>query len=66
MDAKLVEGLFQACLFDMCALESDPTAQNTLKCAAYEQLNTFCLNYARANKLNWLFPWRTPTACRTF
>ena len=64
MGSNLANGIWDACRFDMCALEGDSTAQSQIRCAAYEQLNTLCINFANANNLNFNSNWRTALNCR--
>lgn len=63
MGSAEVDGIYKACLYDLCASENKPT-QSTLRCNSYSQLNSKCLNYAKINGLTWNFNWRTPTNCR--
>lgn len=59
MDSTLLNSMFKACQFDLCALENDPVDQQKYKCSAYTQLNSYCLNINQ----NWRFNWRTLTNC---
>ena len=58
MNAEFLQQLLKSCQFDMCALEYNSSQQAIMKCAAYEQFNSICLNYVQVNNLKWIFFWR--------
>ena len=48
---------------DMCDYENDP-AQDSYRCAAYEEFNTRCDELFTDLKLVAKFNWRIPANCR--
>ncbi len=54
-----VQGLINSCSFDLCALEDNPTLQSQLRCAAYQNIATWCSGLIQKTVL-----WRSATNCR--
>lgn len=63
LSKEIIDQLYDACLFDMCALESDPNTQNEYKCKIFEELTQKC--YASLSFLSQI-NWRAFTNCRKF
>lgn len=59
MDKATSEGLFSACVFDMCALENDKD-QDEYRCKSYEEISETCYELTNATIPNW----RKQTDCR--
>ncbi|CAF0928390.1 unnamed protein product, partial [Brachionus calyciflorus] len=57
---EILNNLYDSCMFDMCALEGNSTAQNEYKCKAYEELTDKC--YESISSLSQI-NWRTLAGC---
>lgn len=63
LSTEILDQLYAVCLFDMCALESDPKSQTDFKCKVFEELTQKC--YQSLSFLSQI-NWRTLTDCRNF
>jgi hypothetical protein len=65
LNSSYITSAFNDCQFDMCALESNSTQQNGMRCSSYTSFVSSC--YAEAKKRNLIINitgWRTLTNCR--
>ncbi len=66
MSSDIIDGLFNGCIFDLCALEGKGS-QNTFRCNIYATLVSTCNDYALAKNIQInLASWRDKTNCRNF
>lgn len=61
LDKKILEGIYESCLFDVCATESSIRLQNENKCNSYEQLASQC-NLV-ISSVDTMSNWRIETRC---
>lgn len=62
-DQSLLRTLFETCVYDICAREKEPPAQNETLCEVYQEVNSNCLEMASKLKQDWRFNWRQVTNC---
>ncbi|CAF0944073.1 unnamed protein product [Brachionus calyciflorus] len=58
LDKNVLAGIYDGCLFDMCATENDQILQADYRCKAYEEITDACINL-----LDSIINWRTVTGC---
>lgn len=63
-EKSLMRTLFETCVYDVCAFEKDPAAQNETLCQVYQEVTADCLEISSKLNLNWKFDWRTVSNCR--
>lgn len=63
IDPNVLEGIYDGCLFDMCATEQKPELQSDYRCKAYEEIADTCNSILNSNQIS---NWRFTTRCRMF
>lgn len=61
LSKEILDQLYDACLFDTCALENDPVSQKEFKCKTFEEFTQKC--YESLSFLSQI-NWRTAANCR--
>ncbi|RMZ97258.1 c-binding -like isoform X2, partial [Brachionus plicatilis] len=62
IDPVLLEGIYEGCLFDLCASEENKTLQNEYRCKAYEQITSVCSGLL-GSLINWRIKVNCPADC---